>query len=514
MSKLKQIFSSWKIWLLLAFVVLALVAISPNPFAKGAVILSVEGNSSAEANGLEAGMVIKSLNGEPVLDAAGFTRIASTIVAGDIVTISTAGGTFKFLAEERDGAVSLGITVGEVETSNLKKGIDLAGGVRALLKPAEPVDDQMLQDIILITEKRLNTYGISDITVRQVSDLEGNDYILVEVPGANKDEVAGLLQQQGVFEARINNETVFYGDKDIKYVCRTSDCAHVLKSGCGKNGDQYVCKYEFSIDISPEAAKRHAAITSKLDSVFENGDWYLSEPLDLFLDSELTSSLSIHQNLKGSETTSISISGAGFGKTNPDAVVDAYEKMNEMQTLLISGSLPVKLEIAKMDVISPALGEDFLQVAIIALCIAILAVGIVIFIRYRSFKLALPVILTGLSEVVIILGVAAVINWRLDLAAIAGILAAVGTGVDDQIVIADEVLGGEKQATAWKKRMKHAFFIIFAAYFTTVVAMLPLWWMGAGMVKGFAVTTIIGVTIGVFITRPAFAKVIEVLLRD
>ena len=121
--------------------------------------------------------------------------------------------------------------------------------------------------------------------------------------------------------------------------------------------------------------------------------------------------------------------------------------------------------------------------------------------------------LTGLCEVFIIFGVAALIQWRLDLAAIAGILAAVGTGVDDQIIVTDEVMQGEKAGASWKDRIKRAFFIIFAAYFTTVVALAPLWWMGAGLVKGFAITTTIGVTIGVFITRPAFAKMIESILK-
>ena len=120
-------------------------------------------------------------------------------------------------------------------------------------------------------------------------------------------------------------------------------------------------------------------------------------------------------------------------------------------------------------------------------------------------------IFTGLSEVVIILGFAALIRWNLDLAAIAGIIAAVGTGVDDQIVITDEVLQGKSADESWVERMKRAFFIIFAAYFTMIVAMLPLWFIGAGVLKGFALTTIIGVTIGVFITRPAFAKIIEQL---
>jgi preprotein translocase subunit SecD len=232
----------------------------------------------------------------------------------------------------------------------------------------------------------------------------------------------------------------------------------------------------------------------------------------LYLDDELVDSLFISEDLKGSDTTSFTIQGPGYGHTKQDAQIDATTNMRAMQTILISGSLPVGLEIAKMDVVSPALGDNFLNVALIALVAAVLAVGIVVFIRYRKIKIALPMVLTGLSEILIILGVAAAINWRLDLASIAGILAAVGTGVDDQIIITDEVLAGE-HARSWKERLKRAFFIIFAAYFTTVVAMLPLWWMGAGLVKGFAVTTIIGVTIGVFLTRPAFAKVVEHLLK-
>jgi len=52
------------------------------------------------------------------------------------------------------------------------------------------------------------------------------------------------------------------------------------------------------------------------------------------------------------------------------------------------------------------------------------------------------------------------------------------------------------------------------AYLCLVVAMIPLFYAGAGMIKGFALTTIVGVTIGVLITRPAFAKFIEVLVNE
>ncbi|HJO01819.1 MAG TPA: protein translocase subunit SecD, partial [Candidatus Woesearchaeota archaeon] len=99
-------------------------------------------------------------------------------------------------------------------------------------------------------------------------------------------------------------------------------------------------------------------------------------------------------------------------------------------------------------------------------------------------------------------------------AAVAGIIIAVGTGIDHQIIIADETLRGRGIIYDWKQRIKNAFFIIMASYFTVFVALIPLVFAGAGLLKGFAITTILGASIGVFISRPVFARVIEILLRE
>ena len=76
--------------------------------------------------------------------------------------------------------------------------------------------------------------------------------------------------------------------------------------------------------------------------------------------------------------------------------------------------------------------------------------------------------------------------------------------------------GGRKQTSGyinWKLRIKNAFFIVFAAFATTLVSMIPLFTTGVGLLKGFAFTTIVGISIGVIITRPAFAHMLEILLR-
>ena len=123
--------------------------------------------------------------------------------------------------------------------------------------------------------------------------------------------------------------------------------------------------------------------------------------------------------------------------------------------------------------------------------------------------------LTGLSEVIVILGGAAMIGWTLDLVAIAAIIAVVGTGIDAQIMILDETLGGIKgEAYTVRQKIKSAFFIIFSSAATVIAAMLPLLFIGIGAMKGFAIVTMMGVLIGVLITRPAFGTVIEKLLED
>jgi len=143
-------------------------------------------------------------------------------------------------------------------------------------------------------------------------------------------------------------------------------------------------------------------------------------------------------------------------------------------------------------------------------------VSLVIFVRYRIPRLVIPIILTGLSEIILIAGFASILRYNLDLAAVAGILATVGTGVDHQIIITDELLKGETSVSgSFLNRIRKAFFIIFAAAATTVATMLPiiLFSFGFGKLRGFAITIVIGVLIGVLITRPAFSIIAESVLK-
>ena len=568
----------FRAWILVAALILAVIAISPNPWAEGIEVQSITSGSDADEFGLEFGDILYSINDHEINTLEDFydateamvyeeqvlvveTSLETTaysitndvgfvvdenltilnseylesdatliglnglefetnedledylgeLVPKNRISITTDSGEIVYLSSEM-----LDITVGEAEKSNLVLGLDLQGGTRVLLEPISEtqVSDADITDLIKVLSNRLNVYGLSDIVIRTANDWQGNQYILVEIAGVTQDEVRDLISQQGKFEAYVGETLVFEGgEEDVLYVCRNDGSCSGIRSCNQISGTQWYCQFEFSVTLAQEAADIMADATKDLDVVYgDSGSSYLNETIDFNLDGELVDSLNIGEDLKGKSTTQISISGPGYGSNKMEAVEDASVNMDQLQTILITGSMPFDLEIAQLDSVSPVLGESFLKNILWVGLFALIAVGVVIFIRYRAFKVVIPMLTTVLSEVLLILGFAAMVGWNLDVASIAGILAAIGTGVDHQIVIIDEAIrGADERFTNWKEKIKRAFFIIFVAYATTVAAMIPLWNAGAGLIRGFAVTTIVGVTMGVFLTRPAFAAVIEKL---
>ncbi|NTV23956.1 MAG: hypothetical protein HGA85_06330 [Nanoarchaeota archaeon] len=534
--KAKKIFSNFRIWIYLIFFVCTLLAIHPDPFNNGVAIRTVIANSSSHSAGLISPLPselpmnrerIVEINRQPVKDLSDYERIISTLPENTSITFVTEKLKLGISSEKKPYSVyyknpaELGLRVYDAPKSNIILGLDLQGGTRVVLEPEKKVSKEDMDLVIKNMQERLNLFGLSDTVIRTATDLSGSQFIVVEIAGANEEEVKELIAKQGKFEAKISNETVFIGGRDITYVCRTAECSGVdPQYGCRDSGDGSIgCRFHFSIKLTQEAANRQANATGRLQVVYDSFDQaYLSENIDLYLDDNLVDSLRIGSELKGSAVTEIAISGSGSGRTQQEALIDMQKNMKRLQTIMITGSLPVKLNVIKTDTLSPSLGKEFLINAIWIAIISEIAVTLIVFLRYRKIKVAIPIITVITSEILLILGIAALLKQNLDIAGIAGIIVAIGTGVDDQIVITDEILGGEKEEKkkylTWRQKIKNAFFIVVASYAATVASMIPLLFAGAGLLKGFAITTIIGVTNGVFITRPAFAEMMKILLGD
>ena len=521
----KKIFTNWKVIILLLFLFFSYFSINggliPQFTNDGVTIRSVAPNSSAALGGIENPSAklqplqkerIVRLDTTPVTSEEQFYQYLETVPSNVTLRVVTDKATYTLITPK--GENDLGLRVYDAPTSNLRKGLDLEGGTRVLLKPMEPISEEDLDTTIESLKERLNVYGLSDIIVTSAADLEGNDFILIEIAGVTEQEVQELLAKQGKFEAKIGNQTVFFGgDKDITYVCRSAQCSGIHPQyGCSGSGSSHSCQFFFEITLSGVAAQRQADITRSLPIVTsETGGRYLSEDLRLFLDDVEVDTLRIAASLKGSNNPSIQITGSGSGRSQQEAITDTLDQMKKLQTVIITGSLPVKLEVVKLDSISASLGQEFLDNILLVGMLAILSVILVVYVRYRLIKVVIPMVLTLLSELVLILGFASLVGWNLDLAGIAGIIIVAGTGVDHLIIITDETLRGENTGS-WKRRIKNAMFIVIGAYLTTLAGMLPLLWAGAGLLKGFALITIAGVSFGVLIARPAFAAVIEILL--
>jgi len=530
MNKVNRLLKDWRVLFYLAtFIILFFFVIKPNPWAHGVSIRSVEHNSSAYLAGITSPDSdlrpmqrerIEFINGIRIEDMDQYESLILSLPENITLNIKTNKEDYNLIYRDYD---KLGLNVFDAPKSNIILGLDLQGGTRVVLQPEREVTDSEMNIILENIKKRLSLLGIEDTGIRPVSDLTGEQYIVVEVPGANEEEVKNLLSQQGKFEARIANNTIFNSD-DILFVCRDSNQCSGLdpRTGCREFQDGVSCNFYFTIRISQHAAEMQSNATMNLDvETSPYGNTYLSENLDLYLDSQLVNSLKIGSELRGQAVTEVSVSGQGSGRTRQEALVNMNNEMKELQTIISAGSLPVKLNIIKTDTLSPTLGKEFLENAILIGLFSELAVVLIVFLRYRKIKIALPIIIVITSEIIITLGIAAIVHQAIDIAAVAGIIVAIGTGVDDQIVITDEIIvsGSEedkkkKRMLSWKRKIKKAFFIVIAAYAATVASIIPLWNAGAQLLSGFAATTFFGITSGVLITRPAFAKMMEILLEE
>ncbi len=507
---------TWKIWVLIIFLILSTLSIfgmPPTFFEKGVVIKSVDLNSTSFDQGLRQGQIIIGIDGREIANLEDYAKALSGKFASNEnvrMTITTEDSEFVLFSNHLPD-----ITVSDISKSNVKLGLDLAGGARALVKAQNfTLSSSQAQELTDVIKNRLNVYGLEDIKVAPVSDLSGENFVKIEIAGATPNDLENLISQQGKFEAKIGDEIAFIGGKkDITSVAHSGQEAYIETPQQLEDGT-YAATFHFTVYLSPEAAKRHADLTSVLEANYtSNGQNYLSKKLDFYIDDKLVvdSSLLISEGLKGFVTTQISISGSGVGATQNDAVKSAEEDMKKLQTILVTGSLPYKLEIVKLDTLSPTLGNQFVSLIVFAGLASSFVVFFIILVRYRNIKASLAVITTSFAEVIIILGIASFVNWNLDLPSIAGILITIGTGVDQQIIVLDEA---RDKHTSIKQRMKRAFAIILGAFMTSFVAMLPLYWAAAGFFKGFAITTLIGITAGVLITRPAFTDMVSLMEKE
>ncbi len=518
-KKIIKILQEWRIILVLAFLFSSFFWIHPNFDKVGLEITSVK--EPAVFYGISIGDVVTNINGYEINNMGDFVQATSKLNTSEAVTVEFKRETLPYVFStfsemyfpgELKNKTNIGFFVEEIGDTNIEFGLEIEGGTKVLLKPNKTLTQDEVENVIAVLEQRLNIFGIKEIPISYVQDFSGNQYFRLEFAGVGPEQVQELLEREGNFEARIGNKTIFTGN-DILSVCIGGTGCYAQITPQESSDGSIFWSFNFEIFISQEGAAKFANATSNMSVVdCTDSGCYLDGSIGFYIDGEpVGTELRISSNLKGKTVTNPSISGAR------ESQIESQKEMKILQALLQSRTLPVPMTLERTEIISPQLGNEFAQNIFFVLLMAIFGIEVIVFLRYRSLKISLPILFVTLSEIFITLGVAALLQWTLDLAGIAGLIAAVGTGVDDQIVMTDEVLhgrGDKRRIESIKSRLKHAFFIIIAAFAATVATMLPLAVAGAGVLRGFAITTIIATSVGIFITRPAYARIIELLMKD
>ena len=359
--------------------------------------------------------------------------------------------------------------------NNVKLGLDLKGGVLVRLEAPENATDEDMAKAIAIIDNRINSLGVTEPEIRR----EGDNRILVELPGVNNpEEAVDLIGKTALLEfKRVDTlETVITG-KDLK----------TAKEGMDPSEPDPGKKNFVGLELNAEGAKKFAAVTRELVDKYSENENDPNRVIAIFLDDRLISA-----PLVGSVITNgqASISG-GFS---------TLEEAHNLAILLSSGALPVALDIIEKRTVGPKLGLDSLVKSQNAALYGIASILLFMIVYYR-----IPGIVAGFSLVLytlIVWGILIGINATITLPGIAGFLLSMGMAVDANVIIyerlKEELKNGKSLRAAVDAGFSRAFWTIFDANVTTLIASAVLIYFGTSSIRGFALTLSIGILASMF----------------
>ena len=481
-KQLKALVSDWRVAILIVLVLLSVIAIFPHVDEQGKIATNLQYGLDLQ----QGAWIQLEFKGEVV----GFTT--DEPVDTFIANLSQQADAEVLQIDETHLEIRKSYTQAELEPL-----FAIAGGKVSSYNPG--VSKTTADTVKRILESKINAMGTKDAKVNTLTGFNNvARYIRVEMAGVNMNQAQEIVGRQGKFEIRVQTtgnatEHVVSGDTITSVQLPSQD-----PPGSDKWG------VSFTLNEAGATAFQEAAI--KYGATTDPANHYLL----MLLDNETVYTAPLSDELAGQlQTQKIRqlFASTGVGKTGSN-------QATQLEIHLRAGALPVDVIIAGSGGTSAPLGERYKTMAVLAFILALVTVGFVVYYRYREPGIVLPMIMINASELVILLGFIALIRFQMDLPTIAGLVAVVGTGIDQLVIITDEILheGKVPSPNLYLKRLARALGIIVAAAATVIIAMLPLALMDLSTLKGFAIITIMGVLIGVIVTRPAYGKVIMQVL--
>ena len=400
------------------------------------------------------------------------------------------------------------VSESELRTALEEEGYDV-GEIRT------GVTEQTMNELVERVDEKLTESALSGGSVQKIT-LGGRQVVSITAPDRDREELLSILEDRGVVRiyavTQAQNGTAVHTQ-----VLNQDDFARVGTASTNQDGEPGV---QVTIDETVAEDFSNEMVTLGFDDgstcAVDAAD---HDSIETIEGECMVTTLNGNPVFVGGVEPSLGedFASGDFAKSPTFTMTTtSMEEARNLELSLKAGRLPAPLDFESADSLSlsPALADRFKTNSLIVGILAVLAVSLVVYWRYRRPEVAAPMVVTALSEVFLLLGFVAFVQYPLNLSHIAGFIAVIGTGVDDLIIIADEILQQGDVATGrvFQSRFRKAFWVIGAAAATTIVAMSPLTVLSLGDLSGFAIITIVGVLIGVFITRPAYGDILRNLV--
>jgi len=357
-----------------------------------------------------------------------------------------------------------------------------------------------IQASIETIRRRVDAFGTTEPSIQR----EGRDRVLVQVPGIQDVErLKKLIGETGKLEFKLVDPSVnaaqvaqskqvpigdelVYGSPPSGSPQGSPQIPYVLKSQVLVTGqdlvdaqpgfDQRSGEPVVTFRFDAAGAKRFALVTQ------EN----VGLPFAIVLDNKVVSAPVIREPILG-----------GTGQISGNFSV---QEANDLAVLLRSGALPAKLTVIEERTVGASLGADSIASGKKAALMGLLLVMIFMLVGYGLFGMFANIAL--IFNVALIFAVLSLMGATLTLPGIAGIVLTIGIAVDANVLIneriREEIRSGKSPYAAVDAGYSRALITIIDSNVTTLIAVLVLFWLGSGPVRGFAVTLTVGILASMF----------------
>lgn len=418
------------------------------------------------------------------------TRITALL----ILALGVGIGFFVYKSEVAHRTLAVGTEAHGIAKFPFRLGLDLSGGTHLIYHAdvskvaSTEVKDSMdaLRDVI---ERRVNTFGVSEPVVQVQNggfSNAGEERLIVDLPGVT--DVAKAIAMIG--------QTPLLEFKTINPKPTTAQSITIDKDGVASPiavPDPYIAteltgRYLSKATLEFNQTTGEPTVSLQFNdagsALFEKiTRENIGKPVAIFLDGEVISAPTVNDTITGGKAQIT-------GNFTPQEAKTLVGRLN-------SGALPVPIDLISTQTIGPSLGAQATSAGVKAAIIGFLAIALFLIIWYR-----LPGVVAVLAlsmYVAIMLAIFKLMPVTLTAAGIAGFIISIGIAVDANVLIferiKEELRSGHSIVESIKHGFSRAWFSIRDSNISSMITAIILFWFGTSLIKGFALTFLIGVII-------------------